>query len=217
MKPPKPPKQLEPLLSLLPPLPAMPKPSLKFLPLLAIGGIVSVFLLLVVIYLVWSWWSRPPFAVFGYGAPPDQPIAFTHKTHAGALGIDCQFCHRNVTDSKSVGEAMIPSVEQCTFCHKIVGTSATSQADPEKKAEIAKVMAAFNNNEPINWNRVHRLPDHVQFFHQPHIQAGLPCSTCHGDVASMTTMRQVRTLKMRDCVDCHRNNGAPTDCVTCHY
>lgn len=158
----------------------------------------------IVVFIGKAWWGNP-FPILGFDQAPDQPVAFPHDTHAGTLQIDCQFCHRTVTKG---AEAGIPSVEQCMFCHTTIG---------QGKPEIEKVRQASQNGDPIEWKRVHRLPDHVQFFHAPHIAAGFTCSTCHGDVATMQKVGQVRPLKMADCVNCHRDNNAPTDCATCHY
>lgn len=143
---------------------------------------------------------------------PDQPVGFTHVTHAGTLGIQCEFCHRNVDKGAN---ASVPAVGQCMFCHKVVNGD-NSAVSAEKAQEIEKVRAAFNNNEPINWVRVHRVPDHVRFVHEAHIQAGFQCSQCHGDVAGMDKVKQVRSLNMGDCLGCHRENNAPTDCTICH-
>ena len=131
------------------------------------------------------------------------------------------FCHRTVSTDEA---ASIPAVQQCLFCHdfgKIDGSLADNDA---AEAEITKLRAAFYGSDDgseapaaIDWARVHRLPDHVQFIHQPHITAGLSCSTCHGNIAEMEVVKQVRDLKMRDCVNCHRELNAPTDCVTRHY
>ena len=199
---------------------------------LAVGAIV----LLTVFFILGSWWSSPPsvlgFSVFGLDEGPEQPIAFPHVVHVQGVGLDCQFCHRTASTSEAAG---IPAVQQCMFCHTVITGG--------DNAEIAKLLDAFATQEPINWVRVHRLPDHVQFVHEVHIrlftdlegdspaqlevrarasQEGISlmqaaCSTCHGDVGSMVKVEQVRNLKMRDCVDCHRANNAPTDCATCHY
>ena len=159
-----------------------------------------------------------------------QAIEFIIKT---GLALDCTFCHRNVT---SAAAATIPSVQQCMFCHTTVdGTTDTA------RQEIDILQAAFANNQPINWTRVHRLPDHVEFVHDAHVRfltanpdeivnatnliisadgtvsASQTCSTCHGAVENMVKVKQVRALKMGDCVDCHRQYQAPTDCTTCHY
>jgi hypothetical protein len=102
-------------------------------------------------------------------------------------------------------------------CHQVVG---------EGLAEVEKLRGFAERGEPINWVRVHRVPDHVRFVHEAHIRfftekdgvvASETCSICHGDVGAMVKVKQVRSLKMGDCVDCHRDNDAPTDCTTCHY
>jgi energy-converting hydrogenase Eha subunit A len=162
---------------------------------------------------------------------PEQPIAFPHPKHVEA-GIDCVFCHRLVTTKPT---ASIPPVQQCYFCHQIIKGS-----DEVGKQEVGKLVAAFEKGEPINWVRVHRLPDHVRFIHEAHVTffskkenyadalgrynltaaEAIPsatCAICHGDVAKMQRVSQVNSLKMGNCVDCHRQYGAPTDCTTCHY
>jgi hypothetical protein len=197
---------------------------------LAVGALV----LLVGFFLFSSWWSSPPtpfgFTILNLGTGPEQPIDFPHTVHVQEVGLDCQFCHRTASAEEAAG---IPAVQQCLFCHdfgRIDGSefdSSGNKVADTAKPEIVKLQEAFYGGtledgselppEPIDWVRVHRLPDHVQFLHQPHIQAGFSCSTCHGDVGSMEQVKQVRNLKMRDCVDCHRANNAPTDCTTCHY
>ena len=184
---------------------------------LGIGGLVTA--VVVVIGLTWvvsAWFGTP--IIFGSDEGPDQPIDFPHTTHVQDLGLDCTFCHREVTKS---AQATIPAVGLCMTCHQAVAGSTESA-----QAEIKKLRDAFSDGDAIDWLRVHRVPDHVHFVHEAHIkffserdgvEASAVCSTCHGDVASMEKVRQVRTLKMSDCVDCHRDNNAPTDCTTCHY
>tara|TARA_B100001123_G_scaffold134288_2_gene155864 strand:- start:4537 stop:5130 length:594 start_codon:yes stop_codon:yes gene_type:complete len=170
-----------------------------------------------VFFLFNAWFGLPVGA-----SAPDQPIDYPHTIHAdsienGGLGLDCTFCHRNVADGAA---ATVPSVQQCMFCHKqITGTS------DKAKVEIGKLRDISDSGQPINWKRVHRLPDHVEFVHDAHIRyfsekdgvsTSEVCSTCHGDVASMLKVKQVRALKMGDCVDCHREYSAPTDCTICH-
>ena len=164
-------------------------------------------------FVISAWLGRP--VVFGYSEGPDQPIAFPHPTHVEDLGMDCTFCHRNVTEGAA---ATIPSAGLCLTCHQVVG---------DDLPEIEKLREMVVENErPIDWVRVHRVPDHVHFVHEAHIRFfserdRIPetavCATCHGDVGSMEKVEQVRALKMGDCVNCHRDNGAPTDCTTCHY
>ena len=164
-------------------------------------------------FVISAWLGRP--VIFGYSEGPDQPIAFPHPTHVEDLGMDCTFCHRNVTEGAA---ATIPSAGLCLTCHQVVG-------DDLPEVEKLREMVA-ENGRPIDWVRVHRVPDHVHFVHEAHIRFfserdGIAetavCATCHGDVGSMEKVEQVRDLKMGDCVNCHRDNGAPTDCTTCHY
>ena len=207
--------------------------------MVATGGLL---LTLAGLFVVRAWWTTP-FEVLGFGAAPEQPVAFPHTVHAGdgvllmedghpklnsdgseayGLGMDCTYCHRNVDKGAA---ASVPPVEQCMDCHKAVGGDLQ---------EVKKVIQAWDTRQPLVWERVHRLPDHVRFVHEAHMrfftqpgnllpsgqQALVPsdvCSTCHGDVANMVEVNQVRSLKMGDCVDCHRDYSAPTDCVTCHY
>ena len=190
--------------------------------LLGVLGFVSLVSLAAVVFVllfVISAWLGRPLSVFGFTEGPDQPIAFPHTVHAGAvedggIGLDCTFCHRNVTEGPA---ATVPSVGLCMTCHAAIGDGL---AEVEKLREYAAL------GQPIDWVRVHRLPDHVRFNHEAHIsffseQDGIPasavCSTCHGSVEKMVKVRQVEPLKMGNCVDCHRDNSAPTDCTTCHY
>lgn len=195
--------------------------GLKLIPL-AIGGLATLAVVVfVAMFVLRAWWGTP-MQVFGFGEPPEQPISFPHTQHVDIDGINCVFCHRNVMIDD---EASVPAVEQCMFCHE---TIQGENAPPE----ISKVVAHFTENKPIDWIKIHRLPDHVQFSHEPHIRFltqvhGIPpeqaCSTCHGEVEHMVEVEQVRPLKMRDCVDCHRKNLESTenkditDCTTCHY
>jgi hypothetical protein len=183
-----------------------------------VGLIFGILVLFVGYVLLQSWWSTPP-DILGFSDGPEQPIDFPHTVHVQKAGLDCQFCHRTVSTDEAAG---IPAVQQCLFCHDFSRIDGSQSESPTAEEQIALLLSYGNPDpgqepQPINWVRVHRLPDHVQFVHSPHIQAGLTCSTCHGDVAAMETVKQVRNLKMRDCVDCHRVNNAPTDCTTCHY
>ena len=188
-----------------------------------VGLSVALVVLLVSVFFISAWWASPP-PVFGFGVGPEQPIAFPHTVHVQEAGIDCQFCHRKVSTDEA---ATIPAVQQCLFCHDFGRIDGTLAANAAAEGEIQKVRDAFygatsedgttGDPTPIDWARVHRLPDHVQFVHEPHISQGFSCSTCHGDIQAMAVVKQVRNLKMRDCVDCHRANSAPTDCATCHY
>lgn len=188
-----------------------------------IGLVVALVGLFVGIFFIQAWWSQPSgiFDVAGISDGPEQPIAFPHTVHVQDAGLDCQFCHRTVSTDEA---ATVPAVEQCLFCHDFGRIDGSRSSNSDAEQEIAKLVTAFYGSDdgkvlpaPIDWMRVHRMPDHVQFIHEPHISAGLTCSTCHGNVSEMEVVKQVRNLKMRDCVDCHRDLNAPTDCATCHY
>lgn len=184
--------------------------------------VVGLVALAIVAGLLRAWWSTP-FPVFGIGEVPEQPIDFPHTVHADELGIQCEFCHRNVSKGEA---ATVPAVEQCIFCHRDLPGGEFAGKGTGGEASVIQLRTAAENGDPINWQRVHRLPDHVQFAHEPHIrffttEQGLEtqqvCSLCHGDVAAMATVKQVEDLKMSECVDCHRKYNAPTDCAVCHY
>ncbi len=128
---------------------------------------------------------------------PDQPIKFSHKVHAGENAIDCLYCHSTAEQSKSAG---IPAMNLCMNCHVIIREGTNSG-----KFEIAKIVNAVENNEPVEWMRLHNLPDHVFFSHAIHVGAGqLDCLQCHGTVEEMDIMKQTADLSMGWCVDCHR-------------
>ncbi|MCF8303045.1 MAG: cytochrome c family protein [Bacteroidales bacterium] len=132
------------------------------------------------------------------GYQPDQPIKFSHKVHAGQNNIDCEYCHSSVNDSKVAG---IPSNQLCMNCHNVV-----REGSRTGKFEIAKIHEAVNNNKPIEWIKVHNLPDHVFFSHAQHVNAGkVECQTCHGEVEEMHMVRQVKDLSMGWCINCHRD------------
>lgn len=181
--------------------------------MLGLGGLVGLVVTIGIAAFVVSAWLGLPLAAFGLNDGPEQPIAFPHPHHVQEIGLDCTFCHRNVTKGAA---ASIPAVGLCMTCHKTVG---------DGKPEVEKLRNFHASGTPVDWVRVHRVPDHVNFVHEPHIrnfsdQYGGPagtCQLCHGDVGSMVKVKQVRSLKMGDCVECHRNNNAPTDCTTCHY
>ncbi len=136
--------------------------------------------------------------------PPSQPVPFSHRIHAGVNAIGCEMCHAYAEHSPVAG---IPSMARCYGCHKFVGRD---------KAEVQLVVKTYQDGKVLEWNRVYRVPDHVFFTHERHVAAGLRCQTCHGEVEKMDVVRQVSPLTMGWCVDCHRQRGAPTDCVTCH-
>lgn len=128
---------------------------------------------------------------------PDQPVWFSHKVHAGQNQIDCKYCHTAADYSKSAG---IPPVNVCMNCHNLVREGKVTGTE-----EIAKIHKAWESGEPIQWVRVHNLPDHVFFSHAQHVNSGkLDCAECHGEVETMNQIIQVNDLSMGWCLQCHR-------------
>ena len=138
------------------------------------------------------------------GYQPEQPIHFPHDLHAGVMKIDCQYCHSGAYKSKN---ATIPSLNICMNCHKVV-----KQDSPE----IQKIYAALGydpktqkydstKQRPIQWVRVHNLPDLVYFNHSQHVKVGgIKCQTCHGPVQTMKEIYQYSPLTMKWCIQCHK-------------
>lgn len=162
------------------------------------------------------------------GYSPVQPIAFSHRLHAGELAVDCQFCHYGARSSRHAG---VPPASVCMTCHKSVtaGFDALQEeralAESEQRAtrpivstELQKLYDALALDEnlqsipdqephPIEWVRVHNLADFVYFDHSVHVARGVACETCHGPVQSMDRLRQESDLSMGWCIDCHRSRG----------
>jgi len=153
------------------------------------------------------------FRIFGpaerlRGYSPEQPIKFSHLTHVQVNRIECQFCHWSVAKA---GYAAIPEVRTCVGCHQILrGTT------DEQKKEIPKIDEYYNKNQPIPWQKVHVMPDHVRFNHKRHVKAGVSCQECHGQIPEMEKVERVSSMKMGWCVTCHRDRGSSIDCWTCH-
>lgn len=129
------------------------------------------------------------------GFAPRQPVQFSHRHHAGELRIDCRVCHATVETSAFAG---MPSTETCMSCHSQIFTE-TPMLQP--------VIESAARNKPLQWSRVTRLPDHVYFNHGIHVNRGVSCITCHGEVGNMPLITKSEPLTMRWCLDCHRNPG----------
>ncbi len=180
---------------------------------------------------------------------PIQPIDFSHQLHAGEMEISCQYCHYGAWQSRHAG---IPATNVCMNCHQNVLATRDNMRLEEELAEqegreirpltsmeIVKIYSAMGydpqgnpverkKGKPVEWVKVHNVPDFVFFSHKPHITAGVDCADCHGDVASMARVKQAEDLSMGWCLDCHRKDhefadAAPErtqlllDCATCHY
>lgn len=162
--------------------------TLNYLPLvaalaLAVGGGVVTF---VVTYYFSPWNTQVGYA-------PIQPVPFSHRLHAGEMGMDCRYCHANVERSY---EAMVPSTQTCMGCHAVVRPDS---------AALAPVRESWESGEPVHWVRVHNVPDHVYFDHSVHLSAGVGCASCHGRIDTMEIVRQDQPISMAWCLDCHRN------------
>lgn len=158
-----------------------------------------------VVFVVWYYFS-PRFTDVGY--QPTQPVPFSHKLHAGEMGIDCQYCHSTVETSAS---AAIPPNNVCMNCH------ANLDLGPERQPKVQPLIDSFEGKQPLEWVRVHMLPDYAYFDHSVHINAGVGCASCHGRIDQMDVVHQVEPLSMSWCLDCHRNpepHLRPADQVT---
>jgi hypothetical protein len=136
------------------------------------------------------WWS--PYMTRA-DTPLDQPVPFSHKHHVGGLGIDCRYCHVSVETSAFAG---IPPTETCMTCHSQVWTEAPV---------LAPVRESWIEQAPLEWNRVHKVPDFVFFNHGIHIQKGIGCATCHGAVDEMPLMSKEHSFYMKWCLECHQD------------
>ena len=146
----------------------------------------------------------------GEGDPVAQPIEFDHRHHVRDDGIDCVYCHSTVETEAYAG---IPSTERCMGCH--------GQVWPDSP-ETAPLRASWETHTPIRWKRINALPDYVYFHHGVHVQAGVACASCHGDVRNMARVSKAHDLSMKFCLDCHRTTQDSraithlTTCTTCH-
>jgi hypothetical protein len=170
------------------------------------------------------------------GFEPDQPVAFSHRLHAGELAISCHYCHSGAERSRHAG---FPSSSSCMNCHRFITAKRADVRAEEELAkkqgrkprpvmspEIRKIYDSVKSQQPLLWARIHQVPDFVYFDHRPHVAAGLECQKCHGPVETMERVRQVSTLNMGWCVNCHRGRDgtmvrgvrakASSDCSVCH-
>jgi hypothetical protein len=158
--------------------------------------------LVVVVCLFW-YYGSPKNLQVGYA--PLQPVPYSHRLHAGDLGIDCRYCHANIERS---AHAMIPATQTCMGCHSIVKTDS---------AKLEPVRDSWKTGAPIEWTKVHKLPEHAYFNHSAHLAAGVGCATCHGRIDQMEVVRLDKPISMGWCLECHRDpspNLRPKDQIT---
>lgn len=144
------------------------------------------------------------------GYKPAQPIKFSHVRHVQKNKMECQYCHFTVNKSSY---AAIPEVESCMGCHGMLVKGQTE----EQQKEIQKIVDYYEAGEPIPWQKVHVMPNHVKFNHKRHTKAGVSCESCHGQIPEMEIVERVSSMKMGWCISCHREEGTSIDCATCHY
>jgi hypothetical protein len=130
------------------------------------------------------------------GYAPEQPIPYSHKLHVDELGLDCRYCHANVERSP---KAMIPSTQTCMGCHAVVKPNSP---------QLEALRESWKSGNPVQWVRVHELPEHAYFDHSVHLPAGVGCVSCHGRVDQMDVVRLDKPLAMGWCLDCHRDPAA---------
>ena len=138
---------------------------------------------------IW-YYASPKNTQVGYA--PTQPVSYSHRLHAGQMGMDCRYCHSNIEKS---AKAMIPPTQVCMGCHAIVKSDS---------ARIAPLKKSWDTNMPVEWVQLHKLPDHTYFDHSAHLSAGVGCVTCHGRLDQMNLTMQSSTLLMEWCIACHR-------------
>jgi hypothetical protein len=150
--------------------------------LLGVGGLAAVLF-------VWYYFS-PEYLDVGY--MPEQPVEYSHRLHAGQLGMDCRYCHNWVEVSS---HANVPPTQTCMNCHNQIQT---------QSAKLTPVRESWATGEPIEWVQVHHLADYAHFSHAVHVTNGVGCETCHGNVAEMEVVWQDQSLSMGWCLECHR-------------
>lgn len=151
------------------------------------GGAIFVCLLGFALYEI----ALSPWYTSAHVAPP-QPVPFSHRHHAGELGIDCRYCHTSVQKSSFAG---VPPTQTCMTCHSQIWTNA-SMLEP--------VRDSYRSDKSLQWTRVNALPDFVYFDHSIHVSKGIGCTTCHGPIATMPMTYREGTLYMSWCLNCHR-------------
>jgi len=164
-------------------------------------------------FLITFYVSRPERDGAGYD--PIQPIKYSHKLHAGELSMDCQYCHTGVTKGR---HALVPSVNICMNCHSV-----TKKDQPE----IIKITEYYKSGKILPWKRIHKVPEYAYFNHSVHVNNGIDCESCHGNVREMEVMKQMKSFTMSACLDCHKEpqkfapyvadiKQGPRHCAACH-
>ena len=155
----------------------------------------------------WYYYAMPSYTRVGYA--PQQPVPFSHEQHVGQLGLDCTYCHQSVFEGP---HANVPAAQTCMNCHNpakanVKGTSSL----------LAPVRTSFDTGKPVEWKRVHKLPEYAYFNHAVHVNKGVSCVSCHGQVNEMKVVTHDKELSMGWCLKCHTDPAPslrPTSEVT---
>lgn len=159
--------------------------------LVPIKIIIGLLMLAPVITLGYFYYLTPEYARVGYA--PVQPVPFDHSLHVDQLGMDCRYCHTYVDRSE---HSNIPDSASCMNCH--------NQVLPDSPA-LAPVRESYESGKPVEWVRIHKTPDYVFFNHAVHVNRGISCVECHGQINEMETVQHAKSFSMGFCLDCHRN------------
>lgn len=168
---------------------------------------IAVFFVLVGLALGMTYYFTPKYTRVGY--EPTQPVAFSHKLHAGQLQMDCRFCH---SFGEMSSHSNVPVNQVCFNCHG-AGKGNIRSNSPK----LARVMEAEATGQSIPWVKVHKVPDYAFFNHSAHLNRGISCVSCHGKINEMEVVRHDQPQSMGWCLDCHRNpekNLRPLDQIT---
>ena len=138
-----------------------------------------------------TYYCTPKYLRVGYA--PVQPVPYDHSLHVGQLGLDCRYCHSNVDQASF---ANLPTSQTCMNCHK--------QVKPQSQL-LAVVRASYESGEPVPWVQVHKAPDYVYFNHAVHVNRGIGCIECHGQINQMPVVVHAQSLSMKFCLNCHRD------------
>jgi len=152
--------------------------------------IIALGLVLTAITAMVTYYATPAYLNVGY--QPIQPVAFDHALHVTQLGIDCRYCHNGVDQSAHSG---VPTTNTCMNCHSAILTDSPA---------LAPIRQSYESGEPVNWVRIHRVPDYVYFNHSAHVNRGISCVECHGQINEMSVVYQAKPLSMSFCLECHR-------------
>lgn len=153
--------------------------------------IIAVILLKTAVVLGVTYYFTPKYTRVGYA--PTQPVPFSHALHSGQLEIDCRYCHTFVDRS---GHSNVPGTNVCMSCHSMV----------QKNSPLLQVVRdSYDSGEPVPWVRIHKTPDYVYFNHAVHVNRGISCVECHGEIQNMEVVHHAKPLSMGFCLECHRN------------